>query len=92
MEKQLSQICLIMFLNLMILLLTWEGNIGKALSSTSESLKKNYQDLSWLNIELSSYQIESSPKVAPTIGIWTTFTPDHLERHHDIRNLFPNKA
>ncbi|MFM8976143.1 MAG: UDP-N-acetylmuramoyl-L-alanine--D-glutamate ligase [Vulcanococcus sp.] len=35
----------------------------------------------WLVVELSSYQIEAAPQVAPRIGIWTTLTPDHLERH-----------
>jgi len=44
-----------------------------------------------LVFELSSYQIESSPKVEPTIGIWTTFTPDHLERHNDIETYFKIK-
>jgi len=68
------------------------GNIGKALSKIAlESKKNNYQELNWLVLELSSYQIESSPKVAPSIGIWTTFTPDHLERHHDIETYFKIK-
>ena len=68
------------------------GNIGKALSKIAlESMKNNYQELNWLVLELSSYQIESSPKVAPTIGIWTTFTPDHLERHNDIETYFKIK-
>ncbi|MBU6251362.1 MAG: UDP-N-acetylmuramoyl-L-alanine--D-glutamate ligase [Cyanobacteria bacterium REEB417] len=35
----------------------------------------------WLVMELSSYQIESAPEISPRIGIWTTLTPDHLERH-----------
>jgi len=35
----------------------------------------------WLVVELSSYQIEAAPELAPRIGIWTTLTPDHLERH-----------
>jgi len=35
----------------------------------------------WLVVELSSYQIEAAPQLAPRIGIWTTLTPDHLERH-----------
>jgi UDP-N-acetylmuramoylalanine--D-glutamate ligase len=35
----------------------------------------------WLVMELSSYQIEAAPALAPSIGIWTTLTPDHLERH-----------
>ncbi len=68
------------------------GNIGKALSKIAlESMKSNYQELNWLVLELSSYQIESSPKVAPNIGIWTTFTPDHLERHNDIETYFKIK-
>ena len=32
-------------------------------------------------MEMSSYQIEAAAEVAPRIGIWTTLTPDHLERH-----------
>jgi len=35
----------------------------------------------WLVVELSSYQIEAASELAPAIGIWTTLTPDHLERH-----------
>ena len=35
----------------------------------------------WLVMEMSSYQIEASPQIAPAVGIWTTLTPDHLERH-----------
>ena len=38
----------------------------------------------WLVMELSSYQIEAAPAVAPKIGIWTTLTPDHLERHGSL--------
>ena len=68
------------------------GNIGKALSKIAlENIKNNSQELNWLVLELSSYQIESSPKVAPDIGIWTTFTPDHLERHHNIETYFKIK-
>ncbi len=68
------------------------GNVGKALSKIAlESKQKNYQKLKWLILELSSYQIEGSPKLKPTIGIWTTFTPDHLERHHDIETYFKIK-
>jgi UDP-N-acetylmuramoylalanine--D-glutamate ligase len=40
----------------------------------------------WLVVELSSYQIESAPALAPEIGIWTTLTPDHLERHGTLEN------
>ena len=65
------------------------GNIGKALSKIAlESKYKNYQKLNWLILELSSYQIEGLSSLKPRIGIWTTFTPDHLERHHDIETYF----
>ena len=42
------------------------------------------RDRDWLVMELSSYQIEAAPAVAPKIGIWTTLTPDHLERHGSL--------
>jgi len=68
------------------------GNVGKALSKIAlKNINSNDEKLSWLVLELSSYQIESSPKVAPTIGIWTTFTADHLERHHDLESYFKIK-
>ncbi|MCS5698406.1 UDP-N-acetylmuramoyl-L-alanine--D-glutamate ligase [Cyanobium sp. FGCU-52] len=40
----------------------------------------------WLVVELSSYQIEAAPELAPRIGLWTTLTPDHLERHGTLDN------
>ena len=68
------------------------GNIGKALSKIAlENKQNNSQDLNWLILELSSYQIEGSPRIKPSIGIWTTFTPDHLERHNDIETYFKIK-
>ena len=68
------------------------GNVGKALSKIAlENMKNKNQELNWLVLELSSFQIEGSPKVEPTIGIWTTFTPDHLERHNDIESYFKIK-
>ena len=68
------------------------GNIGKALSTIALDIKQNnYQKLNWLILELSSYQIEGSSRLRPRIGIWTTFTPDHLERHHNIENYFKIK-
>ena len=68
------------------------GNIGKALSKIALEINyKNYRRLNWMVLELSSYQIEGSPNLKPSIGIWTTFTPDHLERHHDIETYFKIK-
>lgn len=67
------------------------GNIGfaaceLALANTPEN------SLDWTIAELSSYQIESSIDLAPTIGLWTTFTPDHLNRHYTLENYYAIKA
>ncbi|MBH8566466.1 UDP-N-acetylmuramoyl-L-alanine--D-glutamate ligase [Nostoc sp. CENA67] len=48
--------------------------------------------LDWVIAEISSYQIESSVSLAPRIGVWTTFTPDHLARHKTLENYYNIKA
>ncbi|AUC60042.1 UDP-N-acetylmuramoylalanine--D-glutamate ligase MurD [Cyanobacterium sp. HL-69] len=66
------------------------GNIGYAASELAlESLDNSPE---WVVAEISSYQIESSVELAPKIGIWTTFTPDHLERHKTLNNYCSIKA
>ena len=49
---------------------------------------KDKKNIDWLITELSSYQIEITDKLKPKIGIWTTFTSDHLERHKNLENYF----
>lgn len=64
------------------------GNIGYAACELAlDPLKPD-----WVIAELSSYQIEASPTVAPQIGVWTTFTPDHLSRHKTLENYYAIKA
>jgi UDP-N-acetylmuramoylalanine--D-glutamate ligase len=46
----------------------------------------------WVIAELSSYQIEASATLAPQIGLWTTLTPDHLQRHGTVENYAQIKA
>ncbi len=61
------------------------GNVG--FSAAELALERgNGQLPAWLVVELSSYQIESAPALAPLIGVWTTLTPDHLERHGTLDN------
>ena len=62
------------------------GNIGTPLCKYAYS--KKYEKIDWVVAELSSYQIEISPEVKPNIGIWTTFTEDHLVRHKTLENYF----
>ena len=58
------------------------GNVGHSAAELALARLETQQGLpQWLVVELSSYQIESAPQLAPRIGLWTTLTPDHLERH-----------
>ena len=81
------------------------GNIGYAaceaaldygenqlVNSTDNSKVKTKNSLDWIVAELSSYQIESSYTISPRIGVWTTFTPDHLSRHKTLENYYNIKA
>ncbi|AFY90299.1 MULTISPECIES: UDP-N-acetylmuramoyl-L-alanine--D-glutamate ligase [Chroococcidiopsis] len=77
------------------------GNIGHAVCDVALEFQNNsrgaqpyaptkYPD--WIIAEISSYQIESAPSVAPRIGVWTTFTPDHLSRHKTLERYYDIKA
>ncbi len=57
------------------------GNVGFSAAELALQCLSGGRRPDWLVVELSSYQIEASPEVAPRIGVWTTLTPDHLERH-----------
>jgi UDP-N-acetylmuramoylalanine--D-glutamate ligase len=67
------------------------GNIGYAIGEVALQALADLP-LDWVIAELSSYQIESSPSVAPQIGVWTTFTADHLSRHYTLDNYYAIKA
>ncbi|MEA5489861.1 MULTISPECIES: UDP-N-acetylmuramoyl-L-alanine--D-glutamate ligase [Pseudanabaena] len=68
------------------------GNIGfPACEIALQVLQKQLQP-DWIIAELSSYQIESTQTVKPQIGIWTTFTPDHLNRHYTLEAYRDIKA
>lgn len=70
------------------------GNIGNA---ACELAIQNFdaakvKSFDWIIAELSSYQIESSFELAPQIGILTTLTPDHLNRHKTLEKYYKIKA
>ena len=61
------------------------GNVG--FSAAELALERQAAHRSrpdWMVVELSSYQIEAAADLAPAIGLWTTLTPDHLERHGSL--------
>nr|WP_318719936.1 MULTISPECIES: UDP-N-acetylmuramoyl-L-alanine--D-glutamate ligase [unclassified Roseofilum] len=64
------------------------GNIGYAACELALGEKRP----DWVIAEISSYQIESSSTLSPQIGVWTTFTPDHLKRHKTLDNYYEIKA
>lgn len=58
------------------------GNIGKTFIDIADSV--GAEDV--VCCEVSSYQLEASPTLAPEIAIITNVTPDHLERHESFAN------
>ena len=68
------------------------GNIGNAACELAISVLAGERSKpDWIVAELSSFQIEAAPKLTPNIGIWTTFTPDHLDRHKTLERYFAIK-
>jgi UDP-N-acetylmuramoylalanine--D-glutamate ligase len=74
------------------------GNIGHAIGEVALQALPDSPNSppnsppNWVIAELSSYQIESLQSVAPQIGVWTTFTADHLSRHYTLENYYAIKA
>lgn len=69
------------------------GNIGFAACEVARQQQQGEaKPLDWVIAEASSYQIEAAATLAATIGLWTTFTPDHLNRHYTLENYFTIKA
>ncbi|MDZ4389754.1 MAG: UDP-N-acetylmuramoyl-L-alanine--D-glutamate ligase [Gemmatimonadales bacterium] len=64
------------------------GNIGTALSAVA--LQEQRPD--WLAVELSSFQLHDCPELAPTIGILTNLSPDHLDRYQSLDEYYADKA
>lgn len=54
------------------------GNIGKPVLSMKQRGVKSYV------LELSSYQLERCPSLAPEVAVWLNITPDHIDRHGDM--------
>ena len=72
--------------------LALESGVSHEDSSIQNPKSKIQNPLDWVIAEISSYQIESSRELAPKIGVWTTFTPDHLSRHKTLENYYNIKA
>jgi UDP-N-acetylmuramoylalanine--D-glutamate ligase len=67
------------------------GNIGSSAAELALACQ-NGRKPDWAVVELSSFQIEAAVALAPRIGVWTTLTPDHLDRHGSVDNYRSIKA
>jgi UDP-N-acetylmuramoylalanine--D-glutamate ligase len=52
------------------------GNIGVPILALAPPARERYHV-----IEMSSFQIDLTPGIAPTVGVLLNVTPDHLDRH-----------
>jgi len=57
------------------------GNIGRAVLTLDDPAPERFHV-----IELSSFQIDLTPTLKPTVGVMLNVTPDHLDRHGTIEN------
>jgi UDP-N-acetylmuramoylalanine--D-glutamate ligase len=63
------------------------GNIGTAILSLESPADGRFHV-----IEMSSFQIDLTPTLSPTIGIVLNVSPDHLDRHGTMENYAEIKA
>ncbi len=63
------------------------GNIGTPLTS----LVNEANDSEWVVVEVSSYQLETTPSLSPKIAVLLNVTPDHLDRHASFDEYLDTK-
>ena len=63
------------------------GNVGK---SYAEIVYEN-KELDYIVLELSSYQLEHSPKIKPKVAGIINLTPDHLSRYNSVEDYYLTK-
>jgi UDP-N-acetylmuramoylalanine--D-glutamate ligase len=64
------------------------GNIGTPLAEVA--LRERQPD--WIALEVSSFQLHDTPSIAPTVGILTNLSANHLDRYADVDGYFGDKA
>ncbi len=63
------------------------GNIGAGMLE----LLANRDEFDAALLEVSSFQLEQCRTFGPDLAIWTTFYPNHLDRHGSLQNYFDAK-
>ena len=64
------------------------GNIGTPLSE----VVNDSEQPDWVSLELSSFQLHDTPSVAPSVGVLTNLSADHLDRYSGVTEYFADKA
>jgi UDP-N-acetylmuramoylalanine--D-glutamate ligase len=64
------------------------GNIGRALSDVALHDERP----AWIALEVSSFQLHDMPGIAPTVGVLTNLSPDHLDRYPSVEAYYADKA
>ncbi len=64
------------------------GNIGSPFSKHVLDLKPS----DTVVVEISSFQLESTLRFKPRVGVWLNFSRNHLDRHKDPQEYFDAKA
>lgn len=63
------------------------GNVGTAWSSLLPARNEQV-----FVVEISSYQLERSPTIRPTVGVLLNVFENHLDRHHSMQEYASTKA
>jgi UDP-N-acetylmuramoylalanine--D-glutamate ligase len=64
------------------------GNIGTPLAE----LPLRDRPPEWIALEMSSFQLHDTPSVAPTVGVLTNLSPNHLDRYTSLGEYYGDKA
>ncbi len=64
------------------------GNIGTPLSELA--MQQTPPD--WVALEVSSFQLHDTPSIAPTVGVLTNLSANHLDRYDSVDEYFGDKA
>jgi UDP-N-acetylmuramoylalanine--D-glutamate ligase len=64
------------------------GNIGTPLAEVA--LRERSPD--WIALEASSFQLHDTPSIAPSAGVLTNLSANHLDRYDSVEGYFRDKA
>jgi UDP-N-acetylmuramoylalanine--D-glutamate ligase len=63
------------------------GNIGTAVAEIA--LLPEHPK--WIALEISSYQLHSTPGIRPAVGVLTNLSPNHLDRYRNVDDYYADK-